>query len=149
MEKISDDLDDFAQKLQEQIFEETRQSYGNPAFERWLKPSYRGTIKNPDGFARLCGKCGDTMEIYLEFEDDFVKNASYTTDGCGSSNVCGSFASEIAIGKTPDEILDITGETIIARFLALPREEEHCAYLAAETLQAALDSYMKKQVKSK
>jgi len=87
------------------------------------------------------------MEIFLRFEQETVAEASFQTDGCGSSAVCGSFAAEMAHGKTPDELLDVTGEAILEKLGGLPKEEKHCAFLAGETLQEALSSYMKKQVK--
>ena len=72
-------------------------------------------------------------------------DASFVTDGCGSSSVCGSFAAEMALRKTPDELTDITGEAILDKIGTFPEEEEHCAYLAAETLQKSLQIYMRKQ----
>ena len=133
------------QKLQEQIFEGTKETYGEKVFQRWQNPLYSGSMSDPDGFARIKGTCGDTIEIYLKFENNMVKEAVYQTDGCGSSNVCGSFAVEMSIGKTPDEILVITGEEILNRLGRFPKEEEHCAHLAAETLQEAVNAYMIKQ----
>ena len=142
---MSSDLDDFVQDLQEQIFEEARAAYGDVVFERWLNPIYMGTIDNPDGYACLTGSCGDTMQIFLRFENGRVKNASFQTDGCGSSAVCGSFAAEMAIGKNPDELIKITGDAILEKLGGLPEEEEHCAFLAEESLQGALNDYMIKQ----
>ena len=139
---MNDSFDNFVNKLQREIFRETKETYGTAAFERWLNPKYTGTIESPDGYGRVKGKCGDTMEIYLKFEHERVKNASYQTDGCGSSNVCGSFAAEMSIGKNPDEILEITGEAILDKLGGLPEEERHCAFLSAETLQEALNDYM-------
>jgi len=141
---MGDTLDDFVHKLQQQIYNDTREAYGVQAFERWLNPLYNGTVENPDGYARVKGKCGDTMEIFLRFENDQVKEASYLTDGCGSSNVCGSFAAEMSLRKSPDEILEITGEAIIEKLGGLPSGERHCAFLASETLQEALNDYMSK-----
>lgn len=141
-------LDDFAKELQDQIFEEAKDVYGAKAFDRWLNPAHMGVIKEPDGYARLKGKCGDTMEIFLIFENDFVREASYVTDGCASSNICGSYAVELAIGKNPDEIILITGESILDELGDFPQAEHHCAFLAAETLQEALDNYMIKTRKS-
>ena len=89
------------------------------------------------------------MEIFLKFENDRVKEASYQTDGCGSSNVCGSFTAEMALGKNPDELLEITGEAIQEKLGGLPSEERHCAFLSAETLQEALNDYMIKQTGKK
>jgi nitrogen fixation NifU-like protein len=139
------EIDDFAQKLQEQIFEGIRETYGKIVYDRFLNPVHSGTMSDPDGFARIKGHCGDTMEICLKFENNRVKEALYLTDGCGSSNVCGSFAAEMSIGKNPDEILEITGEDILNKLGKFPKEEEHCAFLAAETLQEALNDFMIKQ----
>jgi len=101
-----------------------------------------GRMENPDGYGRIKGSCGDTMEIYLQFEKERVKKASFQTDGCGTSTICGSFAAELAIGKEPDELTDITGETILNILGTMPEEDLHCAFLAAETLQDALHDYM-------
>jgi nitrogen fixation NifU-like protein len=144
---MGDKFESFVKELQNQIFEETREAYGDVAFQRWLHPRYMGRIDNADGYARVHGSCGDTMEIFLNFENDCVKEASFQTDGCGSSSVCGSFAAEMALGKTPEEILDITGEAILEKLGGLPEEDRHCAYLAADTLQEALSDFMIKQTK--
>ena len=140
---MTDRLDDFIRQLQDQIYEETRAAYGQKGFERWLNPLYRGTLENPNGYARISGSCGDTMQIFLRFENDRVEEATFQTDGCGSSSVCGSFAAELALGKNPDELAEVAGETILQILGGLPEEEQHCAYLAAEALQAALDHYMR------
>lgn len=142
---MTDKFDDFAVKLQDQILKETREAYGQMAFERWLSPLYLGALDNPDGHGRLTGSCGDTMEIFLKFERERVVEATFLTDGCGPSAVCGSFAAELALGKSLDEVTAITGETILEVLGGLPQEEQHCAFLAAATLQDALDHYMRKE----
>lgn len=96
---MNDKLDVFLEQLQERIYEETKAAYGQKGFERWLNPLYRGVLENPDGYARITGSCGDTMEIFLRFENGRVKEATFQTDGCGSSTVCGSFAAETLAGK--------------------------------------------------
>lgn len=141
---MSEDLDRFVNELQEQIYEETKDAYGETAFKRWLKPQYMGRIADPDGYARVTGSCGDTMQMFLKFRDDRVEEASFVTDGCGSSTVCGSYAAEMALGKTPDEVVCMTGDEILERLGGLPEEDEHCAFLAVETLQEALSDYMKR-----
>ena len=140
-----DKLDLFVENLQEQIFEETKEAYGETGFQRWRNPLYRGRMETPNVHAKIKGQCGDTMEIYLKFGGRCVASASYVTDGCGSSTVCGSFAAEMAIGKDPDQLAGITGEMILKKIGRFPGEDEHCAYLAAETLQAALHEYMVKK----
>ncbi len=146
---MSDELENFIDGLQNQIFEETRASYGNAAFERWLHPQYIGVIDNPDGYSRITGSCGDTMEIFIKFENGKVKEATFQTSGCGASVVCASFAAELAMGKSPDELVEITGEEILQTTGGLPDENQHCAFLAAESLQAALGNYMIEQTQKK
>lgn len=142
---MNDELDEFVNSLQDQIYADTKAEYGETAFERWLDPIYMGKMNAPDGQARLTGTCGDTMEMYLKFENEVVQDASFQTNGCGSSLVCASFAAEMAMGKSPDELLEITGDAILEKLGGLPEEDRHCAFLASETLQEALHDYMMKK----
>lgn len=139
------ELDDFVQNLQDQINEEARATYGDVVYKRWLNPRFMGTIDDPDGYGRVTGTCGDTMEIFLRFEKGHVKKASFQTDGCDASTVSASFATEMTLGKSPNELMDITGEVILKRIGGLPKEEGHCAFLAGNTIQEALNNYMIKQ----
>ncbi len=139
-------LDDFVNQLQEQIFDEAREAYGGKGFHRWRNPRYQGRMADPDARSHLTGSCGDTMEIYLKFHNGRVTAASYVTDGCASSGICGSFASELALGRDPDGLADITGGAVLETIGRLPPEDRHCADLAAEAVQAALDDYMKRRL---
>ena len=143
---MADNFDTFLENLQERIFDETREAFGEAGFQRWRNPLYRGPLDAPDSHARVTGKCGDTMQIFLKLKNDRVCDAAYLTDGCGSSTVCGSFAAEMAIGKTADELIEITGDAILEKLGRFPEEDRHCAFLAAETLQEALNRYMAKTV---
>ena len=142
-------FDEFVGKLQKNIYEDAKEILLDAGYQRRLNPMYMGAIENPDGYACVHGKCGDTMEIYLKFGNERVTRASYRTDGCMSSNVCGSFASELAFGKTPDELLEVTGESILDKLNNISAEDQHCAFLAAETLQEALNDYMVKCTKKR
>ena len=75
--------------------------------------------------------------------------ASYQTNGCAWSNICGSLAAEMTLGKEPEGILEITGEAILKALGHLPDNEIHCAFLAAESVQEALHDYMLKNRKEK
>lgn len=144
---MSESFDNFVKDLQNKIFEQTRAEYGDIAFQRWLKPLYMGTMENPDGFGRITGSCGDTIQMFLKFENGKVKSALFQTDGCGSSAVCGSFAAELALKKSPEEIFDLTGESILKKLGNFPEEDKHCAFLSVKALQDAVNEYMIKQAK--
>jgi len=138
-------LQRFIDELKKEILEETKRAYGEKAFDRWRTPLYEGALANPDGYACLRSSCGDSMELFLQFDGERVSRASFRTAGCGAGAVCGSYAAELALHKGPKEILQITGESILARLGGLPREEEPMAALAANTLHAALQDFMHKR----
>ncbi len=110
----------------------------------WLTPH----LDHPDGTARITGSCGDTMEIGLRFRGDRVVKASHWTDGCAYSLNCVCRAADLAVGKRPDEILEIDADLIRRSVGGLPSDHLHCARLAEETLQAALEDYMKRAVQA-
>jgi nitrogen fixation NifU-like protein len=136
---MSHSLDEFADRLQEEINQEVIQTYGEKVYERWRNPRFGGRMESPTGYGRVTGNCGDTMEIFLRLEGEVVSDASFITDGCGCSAVCASVACELAIGKEPEGIADVTGEMILQVLGGLPDDNVHCAFLAAETLQVAAD----------
>ncbi len=115
------------------------------AFHDWLNSLQWKALKDPDGHACLTGNCGETIEIFLNFNGERVKEAAYLTDGCISSRVCAALAAHMAHGKTPDELLEITAQSILDLLGDFPKEQEHCAFLAAESLQEALHNYMIKR----
>jgi nitrogen fixation NifU-like protein len=135
-------MDDFVAQLQEQIFDETKATYGREVFSRWKNPPFMGRMPDASSVGRVTGTCGDTMEIYLQVKNDCVQKASFFTDGCGSSVACGSVAAELATGKGFDEAGLIGGDTILEILNGLPYEEHHCAYLAAEALQVAIHEWL-------
>ncbi len=115
------------------------------ARNRRLNP-FRRRPEDADAMGRITGKCGDTMEIFLSFADNRVSKAAAHSDGCSFSRRCGSFAAELAIGKNPEELFDLTGEDVLQAFGTFPNGEEHCAFLAVKTMQEAVNAYMVKQV---
>jgi len=139
---MSDSFDEFAKNLQNQIYEDTLREYGQVFFDRWKNPLYMGKMEKADGYGRITGTCGDTMEIFLRFESNKVNESSFITDGCGSSSVCGSFTAELAQGKDPDQLMEIHGDQILEILGRLPEEDRHCAFLAVETMHKALNNYM-------
>ncbi len=143
-----DEFNGIVDKIQNEIFEETKNALGEKGFERWRNPKFCGSMEGADGFARVKGTCGDTMEMYLKFKADKIENASYCTDGCGSSSVAASFTVESAIGKTVEQVFEIGGEDILEKIGTFPEEESHCAHLAVATLQEAVHNYMVSWAKS-
>ena len=135
-------VNDFVGKLQEQIFEETREIYGEEVLSRWQEPKFMGRMTDASSVGRITGNCGDRMEIYLRIKDDSIEEATFFTNGCGSSVACGSVIAELATGKDLEEAAQIGGDTVLMVLGGLPEEESHCAFLAAETLMTAIHQWI-------
>ncbi len=144
---MTDKLDALIDRIQGEIFDEAREALGAKGFDRWRNPKFCGAIAGADSYARLTGECGDSMEMYIVVADGRLEKASYMTDGCSSSSIAGSFAVELATGKTFEEILDLRGSDVLEYIGKFPEKEEHCAHLAITTLQEALNSYLIREAK--
>ena len=134
-------------EIQEKITLETKEIYGEKGLDRWQNPQFNGRLDDADADGRITGKCGDTMEIFLCFDNNRVSKASSFTDGCFSSRLCGSFTAELTIGKNPKELFDLTGEDVLKAIGIFPKEEAHCAFLAVKTMQEAVNSYLVKHTR--
>lgn len=144
---MSDAFKKSKESLHENNSKEAEAAQLQMAFYKWLHSLQWKTNGTPDGHACLTGKCGETIEIFLKFDGERVKEAAYLTNGCISSKICAALAAHMARGKTPDEITEITAQSILKQLGEFPKGEEHCAFLAAETLQEALHRYMLKESK--
>ncbi len=83
------------------------------------------------------------MELFLRIEDEVIAECTFQTDGCGTTVVSGSVATELAAGKSFLEALGAVSAAEILKVLGgLPEESVHCAQLAAETLRRALADYL-------
>ena len=96
-------FEEMVRKIESEVHAEAREALGDKGFERWRNPKFCGAMADADSSARLTGGCGDTMSMFVKIKDGRIERAQYTTDGCGSSAVAGSFAAELATGRSLDE----------------------------------------------
>ena len=104
-------------------------------------PMNFGPLKGANGNARITGPCGDTMEFWVIVEDAQVTLATYTTDGCSQSIACGFAAAALANGQPLPVVRSLTPADVLAVAGDIPDESSHCALLAVNTLNAAVNSY--------
>jgi nitrogen fixation NifU-like protein len=136
-------LEETARRLQEQMERDILAAYGPTVLDHWKNPRNLGLLENPDGYARLSGTCGDTMEMSVRVDGDVVAACGFVTDGCGSTVVCGSAATWLATNRNLIEALGaVTARGILELLGGLPEGDVHCAELAAETLRRALADYL-------
>ncbi len=133
--------DDSFKELEQSVMEDMKKVYSEKTINHFLNPRNLGEIPAPDGFGRVTGPCGDTMEIYLRVRDSRIINASFWTDGCGPSIASGSMVAEMAKQTTVGEAQRISHQDVLTALGGLPEESEHCALLAANTLKEAIKDY--------
>jgi nitrogen fixation NifU-like protein len=138
---MSNDFEKTVNELQASIMEEARKVYSEEVIERWLNPRNLGKIRKPDGFAKVKGPCGDTMQIFFKVKDGRLSKIKFMTDGCASSIAAGSMATELAQGRKIEEAAEISQEIILEALDGLPEESIHCGLLASNTLKEAIKNY--------
>ncbi|MCL2420728.1 MAG: iron-sulfur cluster assembly scaffold protein, partial [Defluviitaleaceae bacterium] len=72
------------------------------------------------------------------------QDAKFKTFGCGAAVATSSMATELIIGKTIQEAMQITNKKVLEALGGLPSAKVHCSVLAEEALQAALWDYAQK-----
>jgi nitrogen fixation NifU-like protein len=131
--------------LKEKAIEQLRSVYSDKTIDMFLTTADNRRMDAPDGFARITGPCGDTMEIYLKMDNGVIVDASFQTDGCNPSKACGGMVAQMAKGKSIVKIKKLTAQDILDALGGLPEESEHCATLAADTLKQALEDMVRQE----
>ena len=129
------------EKFEEMVKEKMRENFSDTVIEHAMNPKNLGSLDEYDGFADYTGPCGDTMQIWLKVKDGNIDNATFMTDGCGTSIASADMITELARGKSVDEARKIDQQKVLDALDGLPEESEHCALLAERTLKQALDNY--------
>lgn len=119
--------------------------YTDKVMDHFTNPRNVGEIENADGVGTVGNaKCGDIMKIYLKIEDDIIKDVKFKTFGCGAAVATSSMATELIMGKSVDEALELTNKAVIEALGGLPPAKVHCSVLAEEAVRAALLDWAKK-----
>lgn len=132
-------------ELRETVITDARQIYSEMVIDHATNPRNLGVMQNFDGFARVTGPCGDTMEVWLKVRNNTIFNITFMTDGCGTSIASGSMMTELARDKSIAVALRTCQQDVLEALGGLPEETKHCALLAANTLKAAIRDYLAMQ----
>jgi len=111
--------------------------------DHYMNPRNTGEIENPDGFGEMGNlSCGDAMRLTFKLgEDGRVADIKFKTFGCGSAIASASMLTTMCVGKTLEEIRQITNKDIADALGGLPREKMHCSVMGQEALAAAIKFY--------
>ena len=119
--------------------------YTDKVMDHFQNPRNVGEIENADGVGEVGNAvCGDIMRIYLKIEDNHIIDVKFKTFGCGAAIATSSMVTELVIGKTIDEALEITNKAVAEALDGLPPQKMHCSNLAADALHRAIEDYRAK-----
>lgn len=116
--------------------------YSEKVMDHFANPRNVGELENANAVGQVGNaKCGDIMKIYMDIEDEVIKDVSFKTFGCGAAIATSSMATEMVKGKTVEEALSLTNKAVMEALDGLPSEKVHCSVLAEEAIKAAIDDY--------
>ena len=116
--------------------------YSEKVMDHFMHPRNVGVIENADGVGEVGNaKCGDIMKIYLKIENDIIVDVKFETFGCGSAIASSSMATEMIMGKSIYEAMELTNKAVAEALDGLPAHKLHCSVLAEEAIKNALKDY--------
>jgi len=119
--------------------------YNPKVLEHYRNPRNIGEIEDADGVGvYLSDFCGDITKFWIKVKGDEIIDVKFKTQGCAASIASGSILTELAKGKTMEEVLRITKEDVAGALGGLPEQKIHCSLLATDALFDAIYDYLSK-----
>lgn len=119
--------------------------YSEKVMDHFENPRNVGEIEGANAVGVVGNaKCGDIMKIYMDIEDEVIKDVKFKTFGCGAAIATSSMATEMVKGKSVKEALELTNKAVMEALDGLPPEKIHCSVLAEEAIHSAIDDYQKR-----
>jgi nitrogen fixation NifU-like protein len=116
--------------------------YNETLIDHFMHPRNVGEIENPDAMAVVGDPaCGDYVRVYINVRDGKILDFKFLTQGCPGAISTSSIATELAIGKTLEEALQLTDNDVIEAAGGIPARKAHCSLLAIKGLHQAITNY--------
>jgi nitrogen fixation NifU-like protein len=116
--------------------------YNETLIDHFTHPRNVGEIENPDAMAVVGDPtCGDYFRVYINVRDGKIFDFKFLTQGCPGAISTSSIATELAIGKTLEEAMELTDNDVIHAAGGIPARKAHCSLLAIKGLHQAILNY--------
>ena len=80
--------------------------------------------------------CGDVLRLSAREEQGTIREIRFRAKGCVATMACASAITELARGRTLEELVQLRREQVIAAVGALPEASTHAAQLAVDAAAA-------------
>ena len=135
-------FDKMVEDIQRDLDAEAEATFSKIVLDECSNPQNLGRMKDADAIGIITGPCGDTMEFFLKVQSKRITCIKFMTDGCAPTIACGSMLSKMVIDKTFHDVSKISNQDLIKALNGLPDENLHCAKLAVDTIQKAIENYL-------
>ncbi len=140
------------------------EQYSNKVIERMNNPKYVGEFSEEDAKKRGAKlvvadfgseACGDSVRLYwlVDPKTEKIIDARFKSFGCGTAIASSDVMTELTIGKTVDEAMNITNIDVEKALRdepdkpAFPPQKMHCSVMAYDVILEAAAKYKGKDVK--
>ena len=123
--------------------------YSDSVWDHFTRPRNSGVFAQQDattGIAYIESTDKSAIiKLQIKVTQQCITDSRFQAFGCGSTIACGSWLSEWLLGKTLAEAKQLHNSDIAAA-LQLDSLKVHCAVLAEQALQTAVEDFLNKQV---
>ena len=126
-------------------------AYSEKVMDHFQHPRNVGEIEDASGVGTVGNaKCGDIMRIFLDIDDEthIIKDCKFKTFGCGSAIASSSMATDMIIGMSVEDALELSNKKIVDELGGLPPVKIHCSVLAEHAIKSAIYDYAQKNGKT-
>jgi nitrogen fixation NifU-like protein len=118
--------------------------YTQKVIDHFKDPHNQGVIKDANAVAQEGNPvCGDVMKMYLNIENDTIKDIKFETLGCAAAIAVSSIMTDMAKGMTLDDALKLSKDDVVKELGGLPEAKIHCSMLGVDALHKAIKNYRK------
>ena len=119
--------------------------YSPTLIDHFEHPRNAGAMEDADAEAYVVNPvCGDSLRLFLRFEDHRIAKASFLTSGCPASIATSSAATELLVGRSLDDAVALTRDDYADAVGGLPKSKVHCSVLAASAVRQAIADWRKR-----
>ena len=94
--------------------------------EHYREPHNVGEIPDADGIGDVGNPvCGDIMKLYIKVKNNIIVDSKFKTFGCGAAIAASSMITDIIKGKTLEEAVKISENSISDALGGLTKDKMH------------------------
>lgn len=125
----------------------TKLPYADLLLDHYHHPRNKGLLSHSDFTSHLLNpSCGDQVTLQGLIQNNTITQCVFEGKGCVISLAAASILTTLTVGKTINETLTITSDTLLqAMHITLGPTRLRCALLCLEALHTGLNEYKKRQ----